>query len=78
MFDNDCNCKGKNKECCRDRIVIAVALILFAFVIGVLVGATTGFFALIGQSILTLIAIALGVIALIRLAILVLCCKKDC
>jgi len=78
MFENDCDCQDKKRKCCADKITLVIILLLFVFVIGVIVGALTGLFALIGTAGFVVIAVALGVIALIRLVILVFCCKRRC
>lgn len=79
MFENDCECYGKKPEkCCTDKIIIAVVLVLFAFVIGVIVGALTDLFATLGLAAFIIIAVALGIILLIRLAIFAICCSKKC
>lgn len=79
MFENDCECYGKKPgKCCADKIIIAVVLVLFAFVIGVIVGALTDLFATLGLAAFIIIAVALGIILLIRLAIFAICCSKKC
>lgn len=79
MFENDCECYGKKPgKCCTDKIIIAVVLVLFAFVIGVIVGALTGLFSTLGLAAFIIIAVALGIILLIRLAIYAICCNKKC
>ena len=78
MFENDCDCNNKKRMCCADKVTLVIILLLFIFVIGVIVGALTGLFALIGTAGFVVIAVALGVIALIRLVILVFCCKRRC
>lgn len=78
MFENDCECNDKKRKCCADKVTLVIILLLFVFVIGVIVGALTGLFALIGTAGFVVIAVALAVIALIRIAILVFCCKRKC
>lgn len=78
MFENDCDCPEKKRKCCADKVTLVIILLLFVFVIGVIVGALTGLFALIGTAGFVVIAVALAIIALIRIAILVFCCKRRC
>ena len=78
MFENDFECNDKKRKCCADKVTLVIILLLFVFVIGVIVGALTGLFALIGTAGFVVIAVALAVIALIRIAILVFCCKRKC
>ena len=78
MFENDCECNDKKRKCCADKVTLVIILLLFVFFIGVIVGALTGLFALIGTAGFVVIAVALAVIALIRIAILVFCCKRKC
>lgn len=78
MFENDCECNDKKRKCCTDKVILAIILLLFVFVIGVIVGALTGLFALIGTAGFVVIAVALAIIALIKIATLVFCCKRKC
>ena len=77
MFEERDNCCPKYKKCCVD-VVIFILSILFAFVIGVIIGAVTGLFAALGLGAFVTLAVILGVLIIIR--ILMLAClgiKKD-
>ena len=67
---------NKDRKCCVD-IVIFVLSILFAFVIGLIIGAVTGIFAALGLGAFVAIAILLGILILVRI-IMLICCKKCC
>lgn len=80
MYDkDDCECKERRtNKCCRDILTLEIIIALFIFVIGIIVGATTGIFALLGTAAFIIIAVALGILALVKIAIILLCCKKNC
>lgn len=73
MFEQD-GCR--NRKCCVD-LILTILLILFAFVIGVIIGAFTGILVLLGLSGIIATAVILGVLILIRI-IMLICCKKYC
>ena len=76
MFDkDDCGCK-ENK--CTDKIIISVLVVIFAFIIGVIVGATTDLFALLGTAIFVVLAVAIGILIIIRIIIYLTCNKTRC
>lgn len=78
MFENDCECNDKKRKCCADKVTLVVILLLFVFIIGVIVGALTDIFTLIGTAGFIVIAVALAIISLIKIAILAFCCKRKC
>ena len=76
MFDkDDCGCK-ENK--CADKIIIEAWIVIFAFIIGVIVGATTGLFALLGTAIFVVLAVTIGILIIIRIIIYLTCNKRRC
>ena len=77
MFEERDNCCPKYKKCCVD-VVIFILSILFAFVIGVIIGAVTGLFAALGLGAFVTLAVILGVLIIIRIVMLAcLGIKKD-
>ena len=80
MFDkDDCGYQESKPKCCKDKIILEILLILFIFVIGVIVGALTEIFTLIGTATFIVIAVALGILTLIKAVIILLCCNnKKC
>lgn len=77
MFEERDNCCQKYKKCCVD-VVIFILSILFAFVIGVIIGAVTGLFAALGLGAFVTLAVILGVLIIIRIVMLAcLGIKKD-
>lgn len=75
MFEED-NCCKKAKRCCIDIIVFIVGL-LFTFVIGVIIGAQTAIFEVLGLGAFVVLAVLLGVLIIIRI-IMLICCKRKC
>ena len=77
MFEERDNCCPKYKKCCVD-VVIFILSILFAFVIGVIIGAVTGLFAALGLGAFVTLAVILGLLIIIRIVMLAcLGIKKD-
>ena len=70
MFEEKNNCYQKNKRCCVD-VVIFILSILFAFIIGVIIGAVTGLFAALGLGAFVALAVILGILILIRSVMLI-------
>ena len=75
MFEED-NCCKKSKRCCIDIIVFILGL-LFTFVIGVIIGAQTAIFEVLGLGAFVVLAVLLGVLIIIRI-IMLICCKRKC
>ena len=75
MFEED-NCCKKSKRCCIDIIVFIFGL-LFTFVIGVIIGAQTAIFEVLGLGAFVVLAVLLGVLIIIRI-IMLICCKRKC
>ena len=71
MFEDKKECK-KNK-CCVD-IVITILAIAFAFIIGVIIGATTGIYETLGIGAFVVLAVILGILIITRIINLI-CCK---
>lgn len=76
MFDkDDCGCKENR---CADKIILATLIVIFAFIIGVIVGATTGLYALLGEAIFIVLAVAVGILIIIKIITYLTCNKKRC
>ena len=75
MFEED-NCCKKVKKCCVDIIIFILGL-LFAFVIGVIIGAQTAIFEVLGLGAFVVLAVLLGILIIIRI-IMLICCKRKC
>ena len=76
MFEESKECR-KEKRCCVD-IVITILAVIFTFIIGIIIGATTGIFDSLGLGAFVVSAVLIGILLIIRIVIL-LCfnCKKD-
>lgn len=72
MFDNDCYCRP-NRACSKPVIALIIALI--TFVVGILVGALTRIFSVLGLGAFVAI-LAILIILLIIQIILAICCIK--
>lgn len=75
MFEED-NCPKRTKRCCVDIILFILGL-LFTFVIGVIIGAQTTIFEVLGLGAFVVLAVLLGVLIIIRI-IMLICCKRKC
>ena len=77
MFEERNNCCIKFKRCCVDLILFILS-ILFAFIIGIILGATTGIFTSLGVGAFVATSVILGILILIR-TIMLVCfgVKKD-
>lgn len=69
---NGCN----ERKCCID-VVIFVLSILFALVLGIIIGAVTDLFAILGLGAFVAVAVLLGVLILVRVVMLI-CCRRYC
>lgn len=67
-------CCCKEKRCCVD-LTITILLVAFAFVLGVIIGALTGLFALLGLGAFIALAVILVLLIVLRIVMLV-CCRK--
>lgn len=76
MPEKDNNCSKAKKRCCID-IIIFVLSILIAFTVGVIIGAVTGLFALIGLGAIIVLIVILVILLVIRILTLV-CCRQKC
>lgn len=78
-YYEEIKCCCPKKRCCVD-LALTILLIAFAFVLGVIIGALTGLFALLGLG--AFIAIAVILVLLVVLRIVQLACtnknKKCC
>ena len=68
-------CYCKTKRCCVD-LTLTILIVAFAFILGVLIGALTGLFALLGLGAFIAIAIILVLLIVLR-AVMLICTKKD-
>lgn len=75
MFEED-NCPKRTKKCCIDLIVFILGL-LFIFVIGIIVGAQTAIFEVLGLGAFVVLAVLLAILIIIRI-IMLICCKRRC
>ncbi len=74
MFENDCCYKKENNKCCSN-IVIGILVALITFVVGILIGALTGLFALLGLGAFVAILAILVILLIIRIILEV--CRKE-
>lgn len=76
MFEEN-KCCQRNKKCCVD-IIIFILSVVFAFIIGIIIGATTGIFDALGVGAFVAFAILVGILIVIRI-IMLTCfgCKKE-
>ncbi len=71
------NNRNRNRRrCCIDTILFILSLLL-AFTIGLLIGAVTGLFEVLGLG-AVIVLITLLVLAIIIRIIMLLCCKRTC
>ncbi len=68
-------CCNKTKRCCVD-LTLTILLIAFAFILGIIIGALTGLFALLGLGAFVAIAIILVLLIVLR-AVMLICTRKD-
>ena len=80
MFDKDeCGNQERKPRCCKDKIILEVLLVLFVFIIGIIVGALTELFTLIGTANFIIIAVVVGILTLVKAIEILLCCNnKKC
>ena len=79
MIEMKCECQKNDcprKKCCVD-LILTILLVLFAFVIGLIIGALTGILVLLALSGFIAVAVLLGILILIRI-IMLICNKKYC
>lgn len=70
MYNNDCNCKGKD-VCSKPVVALIIALI--TFVAGIFVGALTNIFSILGLGAFIAILVILVLLLIIQI-ILTICC----
>ena len=68
--------KNKSKKCCID-VVIFILSVIFAFALGVVIGAVTGLFAALGLGAFIAILVILAVLIITRI-IMLACCNRKC
>lgn len=73
-YYEEIKCYCPKKRCCVD-LILTILLVAFAFVLGVIIGALTGLFALLGLG--AFIAIAVILVLLVVLRIVQLACSKN-
>lgn len=66
--------KNKSKKCCVD-IVIYILSVIFTFLLGIVIGAVTGIFAVLGLGAFIALLVILAILIVIRIITLI-CCKK--
>lgn len=66
--------KSKSKKCCVD-IVIYILSVIFTFLLGIVIGAVTGIFAVLGLGAFIALLVILAILIVIRIITLI-CCKK--
>lgn len=73
------NCKKNRNSCCCLLIIIAIFSLLLVFAVGVLIGAVTALFPIIGLGVF-IVLITLLAITVITLIIYYLCidCRRRC
>lgn len=74
MFENDCSCN--KKRCCVD-LILCILFSLLTFTIGIIIGALTGIFALLGLGAFITLTVIILLLIIIRL-IMLICCKRKC
>ena len=71
MFEDKKECKGRN--CCIDLIIFVLSII-FALVIGIIIGAETEIFTTLGIGAFVAFSVLVAILIIIRI-ITIICCK---
>lgn len=76
MFE-EYKCEEKKNRCCVDLIIFILS-VLFAFVVGMIVGAFIGIIVLLNLDSFIVVAVILAILILIRTITLICCKQKKC